>query len=64
MQQLPLVATGRPGPWGLVAPAFLLALSGWLAAAVALLASGDALARVATWDDRLVLAIHFTGLVL
>lgn len=64
MKEIPLAATGRPGPWGLVAPAFLLALAGWLAAAVALLASGDALARVATWDGRLVLAVHFTGLVL
>ncbi len=64
MKEIPLAATGKPGPWGLVAPAFLLALTGWLAASIALLASGDALARVATWDQDLVLAVHFTGLVL
>lgn len=64
MRELPLAATGKPGPWGLVAPAFVLALAGWLAASAALLVSGDALARAATWDDTLVLAVHLTGLVL
>jgi hypothetical protein len=63
-RELPLAATGRPGPWGAVAPAFLAALAGWAAAALALVANAGDLAGVATWDDGLVLAVHLTGLVL
>lgn len=63
-RELALAATGRPGPWAAVAPAFLAALAGWVAAAVVLAANADDLARVATWDDGLVLAVHLAGLVL
>jgi hypothetical protein len=63
MRELRMAATGRPAPFGLGAPAYLVALAGWLVAAGALLASADELTRLATGAAGPVTAAHAIGLV-
>ena len=63
MRELRVVATGRPAPFALGAPAYLIALAGWLVATVLLLASAPDLAGLAISDERLVSAAHAIGLV-
>lgn len=64
LRELPVAATGRPAPFWLTAPAYAVAVLGWIAAAVMLTVSADELARGALWDERPVLAAHLVGLVL
>ncbi len=58
-----MVATGRPAPFGLGAPAYLIALGGWLAATLLLLTSADELTRLATYAESVLGAAHAIGLV-
>jgi hypothetical protein len=58
-----MAETGQPAPFRLGAPAFLVALSGWVAATVLLLASTPELARGAIGDAGPVGAAHAVGLV-
>ena len=64
IRPLPLLHTGTPAPFGLVLPAYLGALLGWLAAAVVLVLAAPALADGAIASTRTVLAAHLVGLVL
>ena len=64
VRPLPLLHTGTPAPFGLVLPAYLGALLGWLAAAVVLVLAAPALADGAIASTRTVLAAHLVGLVL
>lgn len=63
MRELPMLHTGKPAPFRLTAPAYLLALSGWIAAGTLLAANAEPLARLATYDSGLVAAAHAVGLV-
>jgi hypothetical protein len=58
-----MAATGHPAPFELGAPAYLIALGGWLAAAVLLLVSAPELAGLAISEERPVGAAHAIGLV-
>jgi hypothetical protein len=64
VRPLPLLHTGTPAPFGLVLPAYLGALLGWLAAAVVLVLAAPALADGAIASTRTILAAHLVGLVL
>jgi hypothetical protein len=64
MRPLRMAATGTPAGLALTAPAYVAALIGWLAAALALLGSADELTAGATWAQEPVLAAHLVGLVL
>jgi hypothetical protein len=64
LRPLPLLHTGTPAPFGLVLPAYLGALLGWLTAAVVLVLAAPALADGAIASTRTVLAAHLVGLVL
>ena len=55
--------TGRPAPFRLGAPAFLVALGGWLAAAALLLASAPELTALSVSGAGPVAAAHCIGLV-
>lgn len=59
-----MAATGRPAPFAVTAPAYSIAVLGWIATAIALTASADELARGAIADEQPVLAAHLAGLVL
>lgn len=63
MRALPQVAVGRPAPFRLGAPAYAVALVGWLAAAVLLLAAAPELARTSVSGSAAVGAAHAVGLV-
>jgi len=63
MRPLPMAATGQPAPFRLGAPAYLVALGGWLAATVLLTRSAAELARLFVAADGLVAAAHAVGLV-
>ena len=63
MRDLRMASTGRPAPFRLGAPAYLIALAGWLGAAVLLLASAPELARLTLSGDGPVGAAHAIGLV-
>ena len=54
---------GRPAPFGVGAPAYLVALGGWLAAAALLVAAAPELARTRVADEAAVGAAHAVGLV-
>lgn len=58
-----MAAMGHPAPFGLGAPAYLIALGGWLAAAVLLLVSADDLVGLATSSEQPLGAAHAIGLV-
>jgi hypothetical protein len=58
-----MASTGHPAPFELGAPAYLVALGGWLAATVLLLASADELTGLATSSDVTLGAAHAIGLV-
>jgi hypothetical protein len=58
-----MAATGQPAPFRLGAPAYLIALGGWVAATVLLLASASDLARLAVSAPGPVGAAHAIGLV-
>lgn len=58
-----MAATGRPAPFELGAPAYLIALCGWLAATALLLLSADELAGLATSAETTLGAAHAVGLV-
>lgn len=58
-----MAATGRPAPFGLGAPAYLIALGGWLAAAAWLLASAPELVGLSLSSRGPVAAAHALGLV-
>ena len=58
-----MAATGHPAPFGLGAPAYLIALGGWLAATVLLLVSADDLVRLAISSSEPLGAAHAIGLV-
>jgi hypothetical protein len=64
LRELPLAATGRPAPFWVTAPAYLFAVLGWTAAAAALVAASDEIARGAIWESQPVLPAHLVGLVL
>jgi len=64
MRELRMAATGHPAPFGVTAPAYALAVSGWVAAAAALVASADVLAEGAIFGSGPVLAAHLVALVL
>lgn len=64
LRELRVAATGRPAPFRVTAPAYVVAVLGWAAAAVALTASADELARGAVGATQPVLAAHLVGLVL
>jgi hypothetical protein len=61
---LPLLHSGRPAPWSVVAPLFLAALAGWAAAAAVLLAAAPDVAVGRLSAEGPVLAAHLVGLVL
>jgi hypothetical protein len=63
MRELPLVHTGKPAPFRLVAPAYLAALVGWLAAGALLTASADDVARLSISGSEPVSVAHAVGLV-
>lgn len=63
MRELPTLHTGKPAPFRLTAPAYLLAFAGWLAACILLAASAPELAALALYDGRLIAAAHAVGLV-
>ena len=63
MRELRTVATGHPAPFELGAPAYLIALGGWLSASVLLLLSSEQLVDLATASDRVLGAAHAIGLV-
>ena len=58
-----MASTGRPAPFELGAPAYLLALGGWLATTLLLLASADELVRLATSSEVTLASAHALGLV-
>jgi hypothetical protein len=58
-----MAATGHPAPFGLGAPAYLIALGGWLVAALWLLGSASELTGLALSSRGPVLAAHALGLV-
>jgi hypothetical protein len=64
LRRLPVAATGQPAPFAVTAPAYCVAVLGWVAATVALTASADELARSAVTEGQPVLAAHLVGLVL
>jgi len=64
LRELPVAATGHPAPFRVTAPAYALAVLGWVSAAIALAVSADELARGAIWETGPVLAAHLVGLVL
>jgi hypothetical protein len=64
MRPLPLLHTGTPASFRLVLPAYLAALSGWLAAALVLVFAAPALADGTIAATKTVLAAHLVGLVL
>lgn len=63
MRELRIAATGHPAPFELGAPAYLIALGGWVAATVLLLLSADELAGLATSAGTTLGAAHAIGLV-
>ena len=63
MRELRVAATGHPAPFGLGAPAYLIALVGWVAAAGWLLASAPDLVELALWERGPIAAAHALGLV-
>jgi len=63
MRELRTVATGRPAPFALGAPAYLIALGGWLVASALLLLASEQLVDLATSSDRVLGAAHAIGLV-
>ena len=58
-----MAATGHPAPFGLGAPAYMVALGGWLVAAALLLMSAPQLSRLAVAGEGPVEAAHAIGLV-
>ena len=58
-----MASTGHPAPFELGAPAYLLALGGWLATTLLLLASADELVRLATSSEVTLASAHALGLV-
>jgi hypothetical protein len=64
MRPLPVAATGQPASFAVTAPAYAIAVLGWIGAATALTASADELARGAVSEWQPVLAAHLVGLVL
>jgi hypothetical protein len=58
-----MAAMGRPAPFELGAPAYLIALAGWLAAAVLLLLAADELVGLAVSSEETLAAAHAIGLV-
>ena len=58
-----MAATGRPAPFRLGAPAYALALAGWLAATFLLTASTTDLVDLSLAGERPVAAAHAVGLV-
>lgn len=60
---LPMAATGQPAPFQLSAPAYLLALGGWLGATLLLTAFAPELTRLFIADSGLIAAAHAVGLV-
>ena len=64
LRELRVAATGRPAPFRLTAPAYALAVLGWIATAAVLTAASDELARGAISEEQPVLAAHLVGLVL
>lgn len=63
MRSLPMAETGQPAPFRLGAPAYLVALGGWFAATVLLVASAPELTRLFVADNAIVGAAHAIGLV-
>jgi hypothetical protein len=63
MRELPTIHTGKPAPFRLTAPAYVVAFSGWLAACILLVASAPELAELALYDGGLIAAAHAVGLV-
>lgn len=63
MRSLPMAATGQPAPFRLGAPAYLVALGGWLAATLLLATSAPELTATFVAYDRLVAAAHAIGVV-
>lgn len=60
----PAVHTGAPVPFGIVLPAYLAALAGWLAATLVLVVATPALVDGAIATTDVVLATHLVALVL
>jgi hypothetical protein len=58
-----MASTGHPAPFELGAPAYLIALGGWLAASVLLFASADELVGLAIHSEETLGAAHAIGLV-
>lgn len=58
-----MASTGHPAPFELGAPAYLIALGGWLAASLLLFASADELVRLAISSEEPLGAAHAIGLV-
>lgn len=63
MRPLPMAAAGRPAPFRLGAPAYIVALGGWLVATVLLATSAPELSKAVVADDRIVAAAHAIGVV-
>jgi hypothetical protein len=63
MRPLPMAATGQPAPFRLGAPAYVVALGGWLAATLLLASSADELVGLFAGYERIVGAAHAIGLV-
>lgn len=63
LRELPLVQTGRPAPFRIGAPAYLVALGGWLAAAALLVVAAPELARLSVGGEAALGAAHAVGLV-
>lgn len=63
LRELPTLHTGKPAPFRLTAPSYLIAFAGWLAACILLAASASELAALALYDDGLIAAAHAVGLV-
>jgi hypothetical protein len=58
-----MASTGHPAPFELGAPAYVIALGGWLAATVLLALAADELVELATSSDVTLGAAHAIGLV-
>lgn len=63
MRPLRMAETGQPAPFRLGAPAYLIALGGWLIATLLLVASSPELTALFVADDEVVGAAHAVGLV-
>lgn len=58
-----MASTGHPAPFELGAPAYVIALGGWVAATVLLFAAADELVGLATSSEETLGAAHALGLV-